>query len=933
MSNYVCFQRLCELIKNMEIYVQEDLKLHFADSLFNFQNNNSVIESINYQPISYLPQHDIKTIPSISSTLIDLHADLYNATPTALPLNDDLGIKISPYYLLTFDFQNVHRNMFISHNDDNNLSGTCFLIYLEHLARPSYHNIGCYSEMIIDVILCEEQASNDLHVQTTEKPKPTQVMKKENLFQCPLGPYISIINVCNGIRDCPDFPYDEIKCIYIVNGVMKTDSSYFIKTCHHANCTCPYLYQQKLLGGCQIYFQNTLKHYTNQENKSIFHCSNTTRIHLSLVDDLIFDCANRRDEPFLLQMNVIKRPRFNCLSKSMLECFPGHKKCYYEHQKCQYIISHSESVLTICRNGKHLDNCDLHQCKKTYKCRKSYCIPYPYICNGKWDCWDGSDELDCKFRFCNGLFKCKDTSACIPLSHVCDGLNDCPLQDDEIVCTICPLQCLCLGLAVSCTYSDLIVNKQNLNSYIFVHISNTHIIFLSQINNTVILILTNNSLSRFAPFIEKSNLRQVKTLNLEHNKLTTLFHKIVMKRRQFALIELDISHNLLSTIENYDFKVFSNLLSLDLSSNKISILKAFSFHGIHHLKVLKLLDNIISTISTQLFKSLSINIILTRSHQVCCVAQDIKMVCTTVSKYCKRLLENKYIFFSVWILGIGIIVFNIISLSYSLNLLYFKKKKIQQMAQVYRILIIIMNISDLVLGLYLMILTISDAIITDTMVEIIGFWRKSFYCLIVSNISLLAMNFSLLSTFLISLSRFLAVNLNCTLSHHNLRLMLSIFAFVNVFLVTGMYYEQYYSRKSFKMTSLCFLFRDLEGLSVPITDTIIPSFFIFLTAGSLLLYTAILFTVVRSSKKVGKIYGSKSKSIAKYFTIVYMSNTIWYFSASVSYLTIILSPTNTSFYRISYYVTLFVIPLCSLINPLIYNLSDIIEQKKIKNRI
>ena len=82
-------------------------------------------------------------------------------------------------------------------------------------------------------------------------------------------------------------------------------------------------------------------------------------------------------------MKTVTRLRYNCLKKGMLECFPGHQKCYFEHQKCQYIISNSENVLQVCRNGRHLNNCDMFRCEKTHKCPKSYCISHAYVCDGK----------------------------------------------------------------------------------------------------------------------------------------------------------------------------------------------------------------------------------------------------------------------------------------------------------------------------------------------------------------------------------------------------------------------------------------------------------------------------------------------------------------------------------------------------------------------
>ena len=53
------------------------------------------------------------------------------------------------------------------------------------------------------------------------------------------------------------------------------------------------------------------------------------------------------------------------------------------------------------------------------------------------------------------MFKCKGTlSKCIHLGNICDNIKNCPLGDDEFLCEVkdimCPVNCQCLSLAISC---------------------------------------------------------------------------------------------------------------------------------------------------------------------------------------------------------------------------------------------------------------------------------------------------------------------------------------------------------------------------------------------------------------------------------------------------------------------------------------------------
>jgi hypothetical protein len=60
-----------------------------------------------------------------------------------------------------------------------------------------------------------------------------------------------------------------------------------------------------------------------------------------------------------------------------------------------------------------------------FKCRNGTCIPLISRCNGKFDCIDYSDEIQCQKTGCSSnQFRCEN-GTCIPLSWVCDSDNDC----------------------------------------------------------------------------------------------------------------------------------------------------------------------------------------------------------------------------------------------------------------------------------------------------------------------------------------------------------------------------------------------------------------------------------------------------------------------------------------------------------------------------
>ena len=411
------------------------------------------------------------------------------------------------------------------------------------------------------------------------------------------------------------------------------------------------MYYMTFKGNCKKYtYFNTLIDYHHSSvvsseksnlrlpgNRTSFHnqtfqCKSGTQIKLMFLNDLKFDCGpNGEDEPIL--MNLLKTETYlTCKDPKMLPCLEGHSKCYFIHDICIYKLNINAHLIP-CQNGGHLHDCIRFECNLMYKCRGSYCIPWLYACDGKWDCPNGDDEdqiLCTGIEFCKYMYKCqKMTQRCLHFHNICDGKNDCPLGDDEQHCNLqhvyCPLECFCLLMAINCYDVSIQTIYSELQSlFLYISISHATIISMEKINkqieNAVVVKLIETSIKEICQLLPAANLL---LLDVSFNFL------IKLKKNCFAPIWhiqiISLNDNLITYLEAGSFYNIPYLEFLNISNNPLLNLPQSIFKHSFHLKLFYIVNVPLKDIDFQALNDLPIKLIITNDYHLCCISSNVSL--------------------------------------------------------------------------------------------------------------------------------------------------------------------------------------------------------------------------------------------------------------------------------------------------------------------
>ncbi len=520
-----------------------------------------------------------------------------------------------------------------------------------------------------------------------------------NVFTCKNKVLILSSSVCDGRNDCPSVDdSDEVNC-----------------TCndHIYSSPCKYVARENETT-CSIFF------YTTHSKQCLPYMIESAEDKALTTNCLHKDCTGKRpaDSHKSKEDTMVSQSgKDKCLS-GFLPCQMDTGICFQIKDVCVYKLN-TFNTLTPCKFGEHMTGCKAFQCNKMFKCPNFYCIPWHYCCDGKWDCPLGIDENKCKSQsWCAHLLKCWGSQICTHTGNLCDGSVDCPLKDDEQLCALnakaCPLLCQCMLFTLLCynnTEQKILNLQDNYFHAIFMESSTVELsVFNYQFTQLIILSLKSCNLTDLCS-LKVSGL-VLTVIDTSFNKATSLKVKCFSYATKAKVIVL--KDNKIRNVAMSPFFKLTKLTFVDLSKNELGQINTDMFEHSRTLKILNLEHSVDSnsTISGEFLSGVKLKVLRATEYGLCCLAEEtvscqtatpIQTTCSLLPNVALKIVSGLVIFCTICTNGVSIFV----------RIFSFVKKYDKSAA--FLISILAINFTDVLCGLHLLILWVSDIIYKEQM--------------------------------------------------------------------------------------------------------------------------------------------------------------------------------------------------------------------------
>ena len=212
-----------------------------------------------------------------------------------------------------------------------------------------------------------------------------------------------------------------------------------------------------------------------------------------------------------------------------------------------------------------------------------------------------------------------------------------------------------------------------------------------------------------------------------------------------------MNDNLIRHIEDQSFTNLQSLKFVNLSNNNILNVPQFIFLNTQSMDIISIKNNPLRSIHENAFQNVEVKLIESTSYQICCIVNQ-KVKCNAEKPWymsCSDLLSNGTMKFIYVLMSIFIMCVNTVSI--------FCHAILRNSNTTYFITVVMVNMTDMLCGLYLFVIWITDLYFKGKFIFHERHWRSSFLCFTVFGMSLW---FSIVTPFILlflSLSRLMVV--------------------------------------------------------------------------------------------------------------------------------------------------------------------------------
>ncbi len=563
----------------------------------------------------------------------------------------------------------------------------------------------------------------------------------ENLLQCEDRSLFSAIFFCDRSKLCKIRKVLDDNVVHCHGSAASNKTDTFVHDGEKDSCSSLMYISHK--GECLPY------HITREQRAPVckqFSQCDGFLLDSVFVNDLVIDCSSHADEAVMKSMYVTLSYHF-CQSEYQIPCINGHPKCYNITDICVFQLT-AYNTVAPCRTGEHMQQCKEFECNMMFKCPDYYCIPWGYVCDGKWDCPQGTEERTSqhcgKGRKCQFLFKCKSSVICLHLNDVCDDKPNCPFVDDEQLCSlhhrICVSSCTCLTNVICC--DDFLSNKLLLSD-----IFNFEIVILSDskapaseqtypLTQTVLLKVYQMNFSMSCSMFKSAS--KLNFLELNSNNLTQLQTKCLPIYNTLKV--LNVVHNRLQFVDQSALMFLQKLLFLNISCNPITSLHVDLFHKLAKTKIISIINISVSEMVGSPEELQALDHLETSDYHFCCFVELESKCSLPIPGYfsCGSLLRTSGLRATILSFAIFVFVSNTIHLV--LQYLCYKFKVDKSFAN--GTIVTVISLSDFIIALAFTFLLCADQYYGVRFGWNAVHWEKSELCF---SVNVLFLMFHLLS--------------------------------------------------------------------------------------------------------------------------------------------------------------------------------------------